>query len=651
MTSIALPPLHDVIKAVEQAGRMLADEFHRLDGPRGAHDHADVDEEIARYLRDALIDLFPARWVCEETPADDEYWPAQAEQPVRTFQWNGETVFSVDLEFNDRAHRARRIAFEQNRDFCWLVDPHDGTSAFLEGFRGTAVSVALLRVGVPVLGVVHAPLPPDRGSDTIAWSEGMPGVLRDGSILPPSLPEADLTQDAAVFVSQAAPTRPWQNAEAVAPARFIGMPSIAYRLARVACGDGVAGVSLAGPCGWDYAGGHALLIGAGGVLLDERGEPVRYTPAGDSNVQFCFGGSPAAARALAEFNWRRIRHGASLAVPPQPRPPRRIDAIAHDRALGCMLGLCAGDALGGLVEFQGPHAIRHDYPDGVRELVDGGTWDTLAGQPTDDGELALSLARALAECGAWDAERVATSYAAWLRSDPFDCGLTIGAALRAAAAASTGKAAAARAAANPGSQANGALMRVAPIGLWAMDAQEAAEAAREDASLTHPHAVPVAASAAFAAAIATAVGGGERDAMQAAAEKAAGSQPDILRVLRAAYAGTGVDDATQNEGWVLHALQNAFHRLWHAADLETALVETVGMGGDTDTNAAICGALLGAAQGVDAVPWRWRRQVLSCRPLSKLGARRPRPPEYWPVDLPELIERLLQRRAAARTHQ
>ena len=55
-----------------------------------------------------------------------------------------------------------------------------------------------------------------------------------------------------------------------------------------------------------------------------------------------------------------------------------------DRAQGCLLGQLAGDALGSLVEFQSPGKIRRGYPDGVWELANGGTWNTIAGQPTDD---------------------------------------------------------------------------------------------------------------------------------------------------------------------------------------------------------------------------------------------------------------------------
>ena len=55
---------------------------------------------------------------------------------------------------------------------------------FWMGNRGSAVSVALLRDGVPILGVVHAPLSPDRGPDTIAWTDGAESVTRNGQPVP-----------------------------------------------------------------------------------------------------------------------------------------------------------------------------------------------------------------------------------------------------------------------------------------------------------------------------------------------------------------------------------------------------------------------------------------------------------------------------------
>jgi ADP-ribosyl-[dinitrogen reductase] hydrolase len=529
--------------------------------------------------------------------------------------------------------------------YCWLVDPHDGTSAFLAGERGSSVSIALLRDGVPVLGVVHAPLSPDRGSDTIAWAEGLDHLLRNGTPIARMLADATLSVGAIVFVSQAAPEWPVGNARAVSPARFVALPSIAYRLARAAVGDGVAAVSLNSPCGWDYAAGHALIRAAGGVLLDEAGRDVTYTLDGISSTHFCFGCGPRAALDLVARNWRAVREGPRVARRTALGWPRIASGVGLDRAVGCLLGQIVGDSLGSLVEFRTPDDIARQYPKGVRNLADGGTWNTIAGQPTDDSELALDLARTLVGRQVWSSEEVAAAYAGWYASRPFDIGSTTAQALSAAASAPVNKADAARAAANRASQSNGALMRCAPIGIWAHHAEEASMAARDDARLSHPHPVCQAASAAFVAAITTAVSGGDREAMLTAAETAV-QEPEAEAVrerLALARFGHGPDDFMRQQGWVMIAFHNAFRHLASGTPIEDALVETVGEGGDTDTNAAICGALLGAAQGRTAIPARWSMAVLACRTLSETGARLPRPARYWPDDVPLLAEALLAR--------
>ena len=601
--------LQPVITLAESAGRLLAAEFALPDGPRGAGSHADVDDDIELMLREQLLALLPARWLGEET--GEKIGPGGA--------------------------------------WCWLVDPHDGTSAFLDGHRGSAVSIALLHEGVPVLGVVHAPLSPDRAADTIAWAEGLDHLQRNGARVTPRLAGCELSAGAIVFLSHTAAEWPLGNGQAVAPAHFVALPSIAYRLARVAVGDGVAAVSLNSPCGWDYAAGHALLRGAGGVLLDEAARDVTYTVDGRSSKRRCFGGAPAPTRALAARDWGAVRNGGR-----QPRRvslgwPRIPEGIALDRAIGCLLGQVVGDSLGSLVEFRSPRDIARQYPAGVRDLADGGTWNTIAGQPTDDSELALDLARTLVSQTSWLSEAVAAAYAGWYASRPFDVGGTTRQALFAAAAAAQDKSGAARKAANRESQSNGALMRCAPIGVWARDAGEAAAAARQDAALTHPHPICQAASAAFVAAIATGIGGGDRDAMLAEADAA---MPELdaapLRAkLAQASCGEGPSDFTAQQGWVLIAFQNAFRHLAAGTLLEAALIETVAEGGDTDTNAAICGALLGAAQGRAAVPPRWTMPVLACRPALELGAPQPRPTRYWPDDLPAVAEALLARRPGA----
>jgi ADP-ribosylglycohydrolase len=88
-----------------------------------------------------------------------------------------------------------------------------------------------------------------------------------------------------------------------------------------------------------------------------------------------------------------------------------------ERAQGCLLGQLAGDALGSLVEFQTPEQIRREYPNGVQELADGGTWNTIAGQPTDDSETALLPARMLADQGRYAPEEARKAYIFWLGPD------------------------------------------------------------------------------------------------------------------------------------------------------------------------------------------------------------------------------------------
>ena len=97
-------------------------------------------------------------------------------------------------------------------------------------------------------------------------------------------------------------------------------------------------------------------------------------------------------------------------------------------------------------------------------------------------------------------------------------------------------------------------------------------------------------------------------------------------------------------GAAVSALHNAFWHLMSGMTFEEALISTVARGGDTDTDAAIAGALIGAARGRGAIPPRWALPVLTCRPEAELGAMKPRPEIYWADDICELAEALLSSR-------
>jgi len=259
--------LESVVNSVLCAGELLIAEWNRPEGPRGSGDKAEIDEEIETLLRQQLLAILDCDF------------------------WGEETGFSLN-----------------GNEHCWVVDPNDGTADFLRGLKGSAISVGLLKNSVPVLGVVYAPVTDEAGPDLFAWSTGMPCILRNGRAISSTLHLKDLTCGEKVMVSAAAISNPVVNAELCFPAEFIAMPSIAYRLARAAAGDGVAGVSAVPVSAHDVVAGHALLIGAGGTLLDQYGNAVQYQtdPSMTTVSQRCFGGSLAACKKLALKDWSQV---------------------------------------------------------------------------------------------------------------------------------------------------------------------------------------------------------------------------------------------------------------------------------------------------------------------------------------------------------
>ena len=372
----------------------------------------------------------------------------------------------------------------------WLVDPNDGTRDYLKGWRGSAVSIGLLSERRPVLGVVFSFSYPDDRGDLFAWAEGEGPPTRNGQPTPTVLPQALGAMDV-VLVSANGDRDPETNFRCVAPARYRPLTSIAHRLALVAAGEAAGAISLFAPGAWDYAAGHALLRGVGGEILDQDGRPVTYAPDGESRCRRAFGGSLAVASRLAREAWAfrgddlgetevlaRLRPGGAVA-----------DAGRLSRAQGCLLGQVAGDSLGSLVEFRTApeiaqvHADRPASARGRRHLEHPGR---TAHRRLGDGPgpvARASRARRLRGRGGPRGLR------AWQRSGPFDIGNTVRAALEGEA--------------NPASQANGSLMRVSPLAVFAASAsrEDAVAWARADSALTHPHPVCGDAVAAFVVAV------------------------------------------------------------------------------------------------------------------------------------------------------
>ncbi|MEQ1528550.1 MAG: inositol monophosphatase family protein [Methylococcales bacterium] len=602
------------ISAALEAGQLLRNDFNRSGGPSGQDAHSPADNDAEALIRQRLTAAFP------------------------DFGQRGEELGDLNKAAQDAQLH------------IWSIDPNDGTSAFIKGWRGAAVSIGLLRAGLPVLGVVYAYAERSGLGDLIAWAEGQP-LTRNGENI--AVDRAAL-QPNVILISQNADKSASVSAAMCRPYRYRISPSIAYRLALVAVGEAVAAISLVSPTVWDVAAGHALLRAVGMDLYQRTGAPVRYAADGYGSVGDCIGCHADIAHIWTDRDWKKAFSESGAATSPgftlsKPQPQRIVaDADRLNRAQGCLVGLLAGDNLGAQVEFLNAAEIAESFPDGLRNLEDGGPLNLLAGQATDDGEMALMLARSIVQSECYSPDQAAKAYLYWYHSDPFDIGNTIGAVLSAAASINSHTPAEAcrqAAVAYAQSQANGALMRIAPLAVWgiALDNDVLADLARQDAQLTHQHPICQDANAVFCVALAAAIRGESATTIYQqtlAWSRVNAVHHDVIEAVVAAEHSPPVE-YFQQMGWVLIALQNAFFQLLHAKDGATGIQNTIIAGGDTDTNAAIAGALLGAVYGVHALPRQWLHALLSARSLPESGSQISRPEAFWPVDCLILAERLL----------
>ena len=163
----------------------------------------------------------------------------------------------------ETADDSRRL----DRELVWIVDPIDGTRAFLSGNHDWSVAIALLRDGGPVLGLVYAP-----AHETFYAAEAGRGATRNGGAI--SVSRATSLQGISVagpkpFVDQLARRVP----SIKRPPRI---PSLALRIARVADGSVDAGLVTSDARDWDIAAADLILQEAGGVLTSLGGDAPRY---------------------------------------------------------------------------------------------------------------------------------------------------------------------------------------------------------------------------------------------------------------------------------------------------------------------------------------------------------------------------------------
>ncbi|MGC2412165.1 MAG: ADP-ribosylglycohydrolase family protein [Stellaceae bacterium] len=143
-----------------------------------------------------------------------------------------------------------------------------------------------------------------------------------------------------------------------------------------------------------------------------------------------------------------------------------------DRALGCLLGLAVGDALGTTLEFE-----RRDVRPLLTDLIGGGPFGLKPGEWTDDTSLALCLADSLIACGGLDQRDLMSRFVRWWREGEnshngrcFDVGITTRQAL--SRFVRTGDPVAGST--DPNAAGNGSIMRLAPVVLrWVNEPAQA----------------------------------------------------------------------------------------------------------------------------------------------------------------------------------
>lgn len=290
-------------------------------------------------------------------------------------------------------------------------------------------------------------------------------------------------------------------------------------------------------------------------------------------------------------------------------------ARRDDRIAGVLLGQACADALGSGWEFREPSHGKATFR--------RGTFGHPAGSFTDDTEQACAIALSRSDPG-----MAAALLLAWFRSHPRDVGATtrrvMGRVSTPRGLAAASKAHARREAAKPKPAgfheggANGSLMRCGPTCLpFPGDGAKIAEIARKLSELTHADPYCGDACVLWSLAIDSAVNGLWHDPRTELHEALA-----FLPAERRQFWAERIAEALKyrparfgpGNGAAVGAFMCALSAVAHTETYEDCVQLAISAGGDTDTTAAIAGALAGAIYGASAVPPKWRVKVFGLWP-------------------------------------
>jgi ADP-ribosylglycohydrolase len=294
-----------------------------------------------------------------------------------------------------------------------------------------------------------------------------------------------------------------------------------------------------------------------------------------------------------------------------------------DRFRGCLVGQALGDACGFPLEGMPPARCREQAKKAVGGKLERSEAGFAFGQYTDDTQMAVAIAKSLAEKQTADPEDVARRFAElWTGGRIVGQGL----ACRQAVMAVIDGVPWDQAGAPEGRAGNGTAMRTAPVGLFfCKDPQALFTAADQIARITHRDQRSRAGAAAISSAVAHLVQGGEpspKAVLEPAAAMASRLHKDFAEwILQLAghlddpeeeavkwFTTVGFTDGG-TDGWegitpyVVPTVLGSFYSfLKHPKEYVSAIQFVIACGGDVDTTAAITGALSGSHLGLKALP-------------------------------------------------
>ena len=289
---------------------------------------------------------------------------------------------------------------------------------------------------------------------------------------------------------------------------------------------------------------------------------------------------------------------------------------ARARAIGALLGLAVGDAVGTTLEFKPRASIKP-----ISDMVGGGPFGLKPGQWTDDTSMALCLGHSLRECRGFDAGDQMRRYVAWRDTGYmsstgafFDIGNATNAALSRFQRSGNPFAGSV----DPGSAGNGSIMRLAPVPiLWHRDLDAATRQAVESSRTTHAAPECLEASAFLSRALVRAVRGAPKEAILFGDDRPY-HEPSLRAIAAGQYRTLAVSQI-RGTGYVVDCLSAALWCLLRADTFEAAVLQAANLGDDADTTAAVCGQLAGALYGRDGIPVRWRERVHMGDDIAQLG--------------------------------